>query len=118
MHESDNENANEPHTTESPTHGEQPSEPLTAVKVKQEMSPLPEQTTYIRPNRKYQPSLAMVNFCETVLPHMVHEVGSHTHQLDETIYGGTLSLDNVEVSYGDVVYGKTDSFVAPFPHMF
>ena len=85
------------------------------------MSPLPEKPTYIRPNsnrNKYKPSLAMVNFCETVLPHMVHEVGGHTHQLDETIYGGTLTLDNVEVSYGDVVYGKTDSFVAPFPHMF
>ena len=118
MHESDNDYAHEPHTTESPTHGEQASEPLTAVKVKQEMSPLPENTMYIRPSRKYQPSSAMLNVCETVLPHMVHEVGSHTHPLDETIYGGTLTLDNQEVSYGDVVYGKTDSFVTPFPHMF
>ena len=76
---------------------------------------------YIRPNankNKYQPSLAMVNFCETVLPHMVHEVESHTHDLDETMYGGTLTLENKEVSYGSVVYGQTDSFVAPFPHMF
>ena len=66
----------------------------------------------------YQPSPAMINFCETVLPHMVHEVESHTHDLDETMYGGTLTLDNKEVSYGNVVYGQTDSFLAPFPHMF
>ena len=49
----------------------------------------------------------MENFCDDVLPHMVLDDETHIHDLDETMYGGTLT-----------VFGKPDVFFAPLPHMF
>ena len=60
----------------------------------------------------------MENFCTEVLPHMVLDGETHTHDLDETMYGGTLTVQDKEVSYGEVVFGKPDAFFAPLPHMF
>ena len=60
----------------------------------------------------------MENFCAEVLPHMVLDGETHTHDLDETMYGGTLTVQDKEVSYGEVVFGKPDAFFAPLPHMF
>ena len=60
----------------------------------------------------------MENFCTKVLPHMVLDGETHTHDLDETMYGGTLTVQDKEVSYGEVVFGKPDVFFAPLPHMF
>ena len=34
------------------------------------------------------------------------------------MYGGTLTIKDKEVSYGEVVFGKPDVFFAPLPHMF
>ena len=92
-----------------------------ANNVKQEMSPLPDQAMYLRPNAnklKYQMSATMENFCAEVLPHMVLDGETHTHDLDETIYEGTLTVQDKEVSYREVVFGKPDVFLAPLPHMF
>ena len=63
-------------------------------------------------------SATMENFCAEVLPHMVLDGETHTHDLDETMYGGTLTVKDKEVSYGEVVFGKPDVFFAPLPHMF
>ena len=60
----------------------------------------------------------MENFCTEVLPHMVLDGETHTHDLDETMYGGTLTVQDKEVSYGEVVFGKPDAFFVPLPHMF
>ena len=60
----------------------------------------------------------MENFCAEVLPHMVLDGETHTHDLDETMYGGTLTVQDKEVSYEEVVFGKPDAFFAPLPHMF
>ena len=60
----------------------------------------------------------METFCDDVLPHMVLDGQTHTHELDETMYGGTLTVGDKEVSYGEVVFGKSDLFLAPLPHMF
>ena len=60
----------------------------------------------------------MENFCAEVLPHMVSDGETHIHDLDETMYGGTLTVKDKEVSYGEVVFGKPDVFFAPIPHMF
>ena len=43
---------------------------------------------------------------------------THIHDLDETMYGGTLTIKDKEVSYGEVVFGNPDVFFAPLPHMF
>ena len=53
-----------------------------------------------------------------VLPPMLSENVSHTHTLDESMYGGTLTLGGQEVSFGQVMFGKSDSFAAPIPVMF
>ena len=53
-----------------------------------------------------------------VLPHMLSENVSYTHTLDESMYGGTLTLGGQEVSFGQVMFGKSDSFAAPIPVMF
>ena len=63
-------------------------------------------------------SATMENFCSEVLLHMVLDGETHIHDLDETMYGGTLTVKDKEVSYGEVVFGKTDVFFAPIPHMF
>ena len=63
-------------------------------------------------------SATMENFCAEVLPHMVSDGETHIHDLDETMYGGTLTVKDKEVSYGEVVFGKPDVFFAPIPHMF
>ena len=63
-------------------------------------------------------SATMENFCAEVLPHMVLDGETHIHDLDETMYGGTLTVKDKEVSYGEVVFGKPDVFFAPLPHMF
>ena len=63
-------------------------------------------------------SATMENFCAEVLPHMVLDGEMHIHDLDETMYGGTLTVKDKEVSYGEVVFGKPDVFFAPIPHMF
>ena len=60
----------------------------------------------------------MENFCDDVLPHMVLDGQTHIHELDETMYGGTLTVKDKEVSYGEVVFGKPDVFFVPLPHMF
>ena len=60
----------------------------------------------------------MENFCAEVLPHMVLDGETHTHDLDETMYGGTLTVQDKEVSYREVMFGKPDAFFAPLPHMF
>ena len=62
-------------------------------------------------------SATMENFCTEVLPHMVLDGETHIHDLDETMYGGTLTVKDKEVSYGEVVFGKPDVFFAPLPHM-
>ena len=49
---------------------------------------------------------------------MVLDGETHTHDLDETMYGGTLTVQDKEVSYGEVVFGKPNAFFAPLPHMF
>ena len=56
-------------------------------------------------------SATMENFCTEVLPHMVLDGETHTHDLDETMYGGTLTVQDKEVSYGEVVFGKPDVFL-------
>ena len=53
-----------------------------------------------------------------VLPHMVSDNVTHTHTLDESMYGGTLTLGGQEVSFGQVMFGKSDSFAVPIPVMF
>ena len=60
----------------------------------------------------------MENFCTEVLPLIVLDGETHIHDLDETMYGGTLTVKDKEVSYGEVVFGKPDVFFAPLPHMF
>ena len=62
-------------------------------------------------------SVTMANFCDEVLPHMVLDGQTHTHELDETMYGGTLTIQDKEVSYREVVFGKPDLFFAPLPHI-
>ena len=49
---------------------------------------------------------------------MLSEQLTHTYPLDETMYGGTLTVGDNEVSYGDVMCGKTDTFMATLPDMF
>ena len=91
------------------------------INLKQEMSPLPDQAMYLRPNankRKYQMSAVMENVCDDVVPHLLRDGQTHTHQLDETMYGGTLTIQDEEVSYGEVVFGKPDVFIAPLPDFF
>ena len=63
-------------------------------------------------------SAVMENVCDDVLPHMLLDGQTHTHQLDETMYGGTLTAQDEEVSYGEVVFGKPDVFIAPLPDFF
>ena len=58
-------------------------------------------------------SATMENFCPEVLPHMVLDGETHTHNLDETMYGGTLTVKDKEVSYREVVFGKPNVFFAP-----
>ena len=94
---------------------------LSVNNLKQEMSPLPDQAMYVQPNakkRKYQMSPVMKNVCNDVVPHMLLDGQTHTHQLDETMYGGTLTIQDEEVSYGKLVFGKPDVFIAPLPDLF
>ena len=65
---------------------------LSVNNLKQEMSPLHDQAMYVQPNankQKYQMSAVMENVCNDVVPHMLLDGQTHTHQLDETMYGGT-----------------------------
>ena len=128
-HESDNEDGQcadtDPIQDEVPANIENKNDEIpmsaSANNVKQEMSPLPDQAMYLRPNankQKYKMSATMENFCTEVLPHVVLDGETHTHDLDETMYGGTLTVQDKEVSYGEVVFGKPDAFFAPLPHMF
>ena len=128
-HESDNEDGQcadtDPIQDEAPANIKNKNDEIpmsaSANNVKQEMSPLPDQAMYLRPNankQKYKMSATMENFCAEVLPHMVLDGETHTHDLDETMYGGTLTVQDKEVSYGEVVFGKPDAFFAPLPHMF
>ena len=128
-HESDNEDAQcadtNPIQHEAPANIKNKNDniPMSASvnNVKQEMSPLPDQAMYLHPNvnkRKYKMSATMENFCTEVLPHMVLDGETHIHDLDETMYRGTLTVKDKEVSYGEVVFGKPDVFFAPLPHMF
>ena len=55
-------------------------------------------------------SATMENFCAEVLTRMVLDGETHIHDLDETMYGGTLTVKDKEVSYGEVVFGKPDVF--------
>ena len=48
--------------------------------------------------RKYQLSPAMAKFIKEVFPHMLSPNMTHTHPLDESMYGGTLTLGDKEVS--------------------
>ena len=68
--------------------------------------------------RKYQMSAVMENVCNDVVPHMLLDGQTHTHQLDETMYGGTLTIQDEEVSYEKLVFGKPDVFIAPLPDLF
>ena len=63
-------------------------------------------------------SAVMENVCDDVLPHMLLDGQTHTHQLDETMYSGTLTIQDEEVSYAEVVFGKPDVFIAPLPDFF
>ena len=69
-------------------------------------------------NKKYEPSKTMFTFLDNVLPHMLSDTGTHTHPLDESMYGGTLTLGGQEVSFGQVMYGNSDTFSVPIPIMF
>ena len=53
-----------------------------------------------------------------VMLYMVSENVTHTHILDESMYGRTLTLGGQELSFGQVMFGKSDSFSVPIPVMF
>ena len=58
------------------------------------LSPLSESPRFLHPtsrSKKYEPSQTMTTFMNDVLPHMVSEHVTHTHTLDESMYGGTLT---------------------------
>ena len=85
------------------------------------LSPLAESPRFMRAtsnNKKYEPSKTMSTFLDNVLPHMLSDTGTHTHPLDESMYGGTLTLGGQEVSFGQVMYGNSDTFAVPIPIMF
>ena len=85
------------------------------------LSPLAESPRFMRAtskNKKYEPSKTMSTFLDNVLPHMLSDMGTHTHPLDESMYGGTLTLGGQEVSFGQVMYGNSDTFAVPIPIMF
>ena len=60
----------------------------------------------------------MTTFMDDVLLHMLSDMVTHTHTLDESMYGGTLTLGGQEVSFGQVMYGNSDTFAVPIPIMF
>ena len=67
------------------------------------LSPLAESPRFMRAtskNKKYEPSKTMSTFLDNVLPHMLSDTGTHTHPLNESMYGGTLTLGGQEVSLG------------------
>ena len=85
------------------------------------LSSLAESPRFMRAtsnNKKYEPSKTMSTFLDNVLPHMLSDTGTHTHPLDESMYGGTLTLGGQEVSFGQVMYGNSDTFAVPIPIMF
>ena len=85
------------------------------------LSPLAESPRFLHPtscSNKYAPSQTMTTFMNDVSSHMVSDNVTHTHTLDESVYGGTLTLGGQEVSFGQVMFGKSDSFAVPIPVMF
>ena len=85
------------------------------------LSPLAESPRFMcatSNNKKYVPSKTMSTFLDNVLLHMLSDTGTHTHPLDESMYGGTLTLGGQEVSFGQVMYGNSDTFAVPIPIMF
>ena len=85
------------------------------------LSPLAKSPRFLHPtshSKKYGPLQTMTTFMNDVLPHMLSENVSHTHTLDESMYGRTLILGGQEVSFGQVMFGKSDSYAAPIPVMF
>ena len=60
----------------------------------------------------------MTTFMDDVLLHMLSDTVTHTYTLDESMYGGTLTLGGQEVSFGQVMYGNSDTFAVPIPIMF
>ena len=85
------------------------------------LSPLAKSPRFLRPtshSNKYEPSQTMTTFMNDVLPHMVSDNVTHTHTLDESMYGRTLTLGGQEASFGQVMFGKSDSFAVPILVMF
>ena len=48
----------------------------------------------------------MAKFIKEVFPHMLSPNMTHIHPLDESMYGGTLTLGDKEVSFGQIMFGK------------
>ena len=48
----------------------------------------------------------MAKFIKEVFPHMLSPNMTHTHPLDEWMCGGTLTLGDKEVSFGQIMFGK------------
>ena len=117
-HDSDEENTEFSEQEVKDDHSYSSANPKTEDKL---LSPLAESPRFLRGtsnNKKYEPSKTMSKFMDDVLPHMLSDTVTHNHPLDESMYGGTLTLGGKEVSFGQIMYGNSDSFTVPIPIMF
>ena len=99
-HDSDEENTEFSEQEVKDDHSYSSANPKTEDKL---LSPLAESPRFLRStsnNKKYEPSKTMSTFLDDVLPHMVSDTVTHNHPLDESMYGGTLTLGGKEVSFG------------------